>query len=157
MPLIARLLLQYILDLVVDHAFKMSGPAMNGSLCMYRADKTAACPHRCFIGALIKDDEYDPDNIEGGPDASFPPVYKLVASFLGVELTYVRELAVHRDGRSGLLKDLQMIHDAFGSPHLLLLGTNLPREPKPGESWHDWLNFAFAEFAAKHSLRFNPR
>ena len=53
--------LQSIFDRVADHFLGMSGPAQNyKGDCVYRTDDG----NRCFVGALIKDEDYDP-SIEG--------------------------------------------------------------------------------------------
>jgi hypothetical protein len=49
--------LQSIFDRVADHFLGMSGPAQNHKGdCVYRTDDG----NRCFVGALIKDEDYDP-------------------------------------------------------------------------------------------------
>jgi hypothetical protein len=65
--------LQSIFDRVAEHFLGMSGPAQNHKGdCVYRTDDG----DRCFVGALIKDEDYDP-LIEGLSLSSEPaPSYR---------------------------------------------------------------------------------
>ena len=106
--------LQSIFDRVVEHFLGMSGPAQNhkGDCCYRTKDG-----NRCFVGALIKDEDYSP-SIEGISLGTEPvslykdrveALRKTVMSSLTKDYHDLPE-SMPEDVRD-LLSDLQITHD----------------------------------------------
>jgi hypothetical protein len=107
--------LQSIFDRVADHFLGMSGPAQNHKGdCVYRTDDG----NRCFVGALIKDEDYDP-SFEGLTiDSTLTDEYlrvealrKTVMSSLTKDYPDLPE-SMPEDVRD-LLINLQVVHDGW--------------------------------------------
>jgi hypothetical protein len=112
--------LQSIFDRVADHFLAMSGPAQNHKGdCCYRTDDG----NRCFVGALIRDEDYNP-SIEGmslhpavTEDALLTSDYRdrVVALRATVMASLTKDYSalpktMPEDVRA-LLSDLQTVHD----------------------------------------------
>ena len=103
-------ILQPIFDKVATHFLSMPHPSMNSDkvLCLYRDPDSG---NRCFIGALIQDEDYDP-KIEGrairGYDSTLETAVVRGLNALGIE---IEELG---DDLRDTLNHLQVIHDYWG-------------------------------------------
>ena len=106
--------LQSIFDRVADHFLGMSGPAQNhkGDCCYRTKDGD-----RCFVGALIKDEDYSP--LIEGISLGTEPVYLYKDRVEALRKTVMSSLtkdypalprSMPEDVRD-LLADLQIIHD----------------------------------------------
>ena len=110
-------ILQPIFDRVATHFLSMPHPssAADKSMCYYRDDHDG---NRCFIGALIQDEDYDP-KIEGVAVRS--KGYKPFGAGATLEVAIVRgmnALGIEIDELNDDLRDelekLQRIHDNWG-------------------------------------------
>ena len=110
-------ILQPIFDRVATHFLSMPHPssAADKSMCYYRDDHDG---NRCFIGALIQDEDYRPE-IEGVSIRS--QGYKPFGAGATLELAIVRgmnALGIEIDELNDDLRDelekLQRIHDNWG-------------------------------------------
>jgi hypothetical protein len=110
-------ILQPIFDRVATHFLSMTAPssAPDKSMCYYRDDHDG---NRCFIGALIQDEDYDP-KIEGVAVRS--KGYKPFGAGATLEVAIVRgmnALGIEIDELNDDLRDelekLQRIHDNWG-------------------------------------------
>ena len=109
--------LQPIFDKVATHFLSMTAPssAPDKSMCYYRDPDTG---NRCFIGALIQDEDYDP-KIEGLSIRS--KGYKAVGSGAKLQVAVVRglnamgiEIDELSDDLCDTFDELQVIHDGWG-------------------------------------------
>ena len=110
-------ILQPIFDKVATHFLSMTHPssAPDKSMCYYRDENSG---DRCFIGALIQDEDYDP-KIEGLSIRS--KGYKAVGSGAKLQVAVVRglnamgiEIDELSDDLCDTLEELQVIHDGWG-------------------------------------------
>ena len=109
--------LQPIFDKVATHFLSMTAPssAPDKSMCYYRDENSG---DRCFIGALIQDEDYRPE-IEGVSIRSRG--YKPLGAAATLELAIVRgmnalgiEIDELNDDIREDLERLQIIHDHWG-------------------------------------------
>lgn len=109
--------LQPIFDKVATHFLSMTHPssAPDKSMCYYRDENSG---DRCFIGALIQDEDYDP-KIEGVSVRSRG--YKPFGAGAVLELAIVRglnamgiEIDELNDDLRTAFDELQVIHDGWG-------------------------------------------
>lgn len=109
--------LQPIFDRVATHFLTMTAPssAPDKSMCYYRDENSG---DRCFIGALIQDEDYDP-KIEGVAIRS--KGYKPSGAGATLELAVVRgmnalgiQIDELNDDIRDILDELQVIHDGWG-------------------------------------------
>lgn len=86
---------------VWNHFVVNKGPLsfIQGAICMYRLDKTAACPIRCAVGVLMPDEEYDPEFDNGM--IQFYDVVKAVKAFEGLDVSFLRSLQIPHDRACG--------------------------------------------------------
>jgi hypothetical protein len=112
-------ILQPIFDRVATHFLSMPHPssAADKSMCYYRDDHDG---NRCFIGALIQDEDYDP-KIEGLSIRSSHTGYRPIGTRATLEVAIVRgmnALGIEIDELNDDLRDtfdeLQVIHDGWG-------------------------------------------
>ena len=112
-------ILQPIFDKVATHFLAMPHPssASDKSMCYYRDEYD---DNRCFIGALIQDEDYDPA-IEGLSIRSHHTGYRPVGTRATLEIAIVRglnALGIKIDDLTDDLRDtfdeLQVIHDGWG-------------------------------------------
>ena len=110
-------ILQPIFDKVATHFLSMTAPssAPDKSMCYYRDPDNG---NRCFIGALIQDEDYDP-KIEGLSIRS--KGYKAVGSGAKLQVAVVRglnamgiEIDELSDDLCDTFDELQVIHDGWG-------------------------------------------
>jgi len=110
-------ILQPIFDKVATHFLSMPKPSVSDdkALCLYRDPDSG---NRCFIGALIQDEDYDPA-IEGRAIRVYASTKNSTNSTL--ETAVVRglnalgiEIDELDDDLRDTLDDLQHIHDAWG-------------------------------------------
>jgi hypothetical protein len=112
-------ILQPIFDKVAAHFLSMKVPSMTSDhvMCLYRDEATG---NRCFVGALIQDEDYDP-KIEGVSIRSHDtkPIYR--SSRDKLEIAVVRGLnamGIEIDDLSDELREalenLQVLHDGWG-------------------------------------------
>jgi len=110
-------ILQPIFDKVATHFLAMPKPSVTGdnALCLYRDEEDG---NRCFIGALIQDEDYDP-RIEGRAIRGYASTKNSANSTL--ETAVVRglnamgiEIDELSDDLIDDLNNLQIIHDAWG-------------------------------------------
>lgn len=110
-------ILQPIFDKVATHFLSMTAPssAPDKSMCYYRDPESA---NRCFIGALIQDEDYDPE-IEGvsvrsrgyepfGAGATLEVAIVRGLNALGIEIDELN------DDIREILEQFQLIHDGWG-------------------------------------------
>ena len=111
--------LQPIFDKVATHFLSMTHPssAPDKSMCYYRDENSG---DRCFIGALIQDEDYDP-KIEGLAIRSHHTGYRPVGTRGMLEVAVVRglnalgiEIDELNDDLRDTLDELQVIHDGWG-------------------------------------------
>ena len=111
--------LQPIFDKVATHFLSMTHPssAPDKSMCYYRDPDNG---NRCFIGALIQDEDYDP-KIEGLSIRSSHTGYRPIGTRDTLEVAIVRgmnALGIEIDELNDDLRDtfdeLQVIHDGWG-------------------------------------------
>ena len=109
--------LQPIFDKVATHFLSMTHPssAPDKSMCYYRDENSG---DRCFIGALIQDEDYRPE-IEGVSVRSRG--YKPFGAAATLELAIVRglnamgiEIDELNDDIRETFEELQVIHDGWG-------------------------------------------
>lgn len=109
--------LQPIFDKVATHFLSMTHPsyAPDKSMCYYRDENSG---DRCFIGALIQDEDYHPE-IEGVSVRSRG--YKPFSAAATLELAIVRglnamgiEIDELNDDIRETFEELQVIHDGWG-------------------------------------------
>ena len=109
--------LQPIFDKVATHFLSMTAPssAPDKSMCYYRDPEST---NRCFIGALIQDEDYTPE-IEGLSIRS--KGYKAVGSGAKLQVAVVRglnamgiEIDELSDDLCDTFEELQVIHDGWG-------------------------------------------
>ena len=109
--------LQPIFDKVATHFLSMTHPssAPDKSMCYYRDENSG---DRCFIGALIQDEDYRPE-IEGVSVRSRG--YKPFGAAATLELAIVRglnalgiEIEELNDDIRETFEELQVIHDGWG-------------------------------------------
>ena len=110
-------ILQPIFDKVATHFLSMTAPssAPDKSMCYYRDESSG---NRCFIGALIQDEDYRPE-IEGVSVRSRG--YKPFGAAATLELAIVRglnamgiEIDELNDDIRETFEELQVIHDGWG-------------------------------------------
>ena len=110
-------ILQPIFDKVATHFLSMTAPssAPDKSMCYYRDPEST---NRCFIGALIQDEDYRPE-IEGVSVRSRG--YKPFGAAATLELAIVRglnamgiEIEELNDDIRDTFEELQIIHDGWG-------------------------------------------
>ena len=110
-------ILQPIFDKVATHFLSMTAPssAPDKSMCYYRDPDNG---NRCFIGALIQDEDYRPE-IEGVSVRSRG--YKPFGAAATLELAIVRglnamdiEIEELNDDIRDTFEELQIIHDGWG-------------------------------------------
>ena len=109
--------LQPIFDKVATHFLSMTAPSAppDKPMCYYRDPEST---NRCFIGALIQDEDYDP-KIEGLSVRIRG--YKPFGAAATLELAIVRglnamgiEIDELNDDLRDTLEELQVIHDGWG-------------------------------------------
>ena len=109
--------LQPIFDKVATHFLSMTAPssAPDKSMCYYRCENSG---DRCFIGALIQDEDYRPE-IEGVSVRSRG--FKPFGAGATLELAIVRglnamgiEIEELNDDIRETFEELQVIHDGWG-------------------------------------------
>lgn len=112
-------ILQPIFDTVATHFLSMTHPssAPDKSMCYYRDPEST---NRCFIGALIQDEDYVPD-IEGVAIRSHQSGYRPIGTRGKLEVAVVRgmnalgiEIDELDDDLRDTLDELQVIHDGWG-------------------------------------------
>jgi hypothetical protein len=109
--------LQPIFDKVATHFLAMPKPSVTDdkALCLYRDEEDG---NRCFIGALIQDEDYDP-KIEGRAIRGYVSDKGSANNTLDIAVVrglnaigiQIEELG---DDLRDALNDLQHIHDAWG-------------------------------------------
>ena len=111
--------LQPIFDKVATHFLSMTHPssAPDKSMCYYRDENSG---DRCFIGALIQDEDYTPE-IEGVAIRSHHTGYRPIGTRGKLEVAVVRgmnalgiEIDELDDDLRDTLDELQVIHDGWG-------------------------------------------
>jgi len=112
-------ILQPIFDRVATHFLSMpkASASEDGVICLYRDPDNG---NRCFIGALIQDEDYNP-KIEGLSIRSSHTGYRPVGTRATLEIAIVRglnALGIKIDDLTDDLRDtfdeLQVIHDGWG-------------------------------------------
>ncbi len=93
--------LQSMFDAVATHAMQMETQCLSTEGCRYRSRNAPAGSDRCFIGALISDDRYNPDLENAPADTSDVLEAALIPWFLKNQAVELQQ--IHDGARCWLL------------------------------------------------------